>query len=247
MEFIHKNGYNDPDDYTSKLAHNYCRLLHETPGGVSWDDFLKSMQNTKTMLFKINRVKKHDFIYALYSKLSELDLKQYIEILRYDIAKDFISEHLEIGYDKSKFVLERDSILAKLGSIRSPHDKLNKAFEILLQKISESFQVPLHGTKEYSGIDLSKRVKDATIGFQLKSVNDDISEDKIRAQTSKALEYKLDGFVWIYGRSLSKEVESSIQAAYHHFKRINETKRMYCAIIAPELLAELFRKYRVDL
>ena len=121
-----------------------------------------------------------------------------------------------------------------------------EAFEQLLQKIAESFQVSLHGTKEYSGTDISKKIQEAIVGFQIKSVNDNISEDKIRSQTSKALEYGMAGFVWIYGCPLSKAVESSIQAAYHHFTRINETKKMYCAVIPPELLAELFRKYMID-
>lgn len=247
MEYIHKNNFDDLDDYVSKLAHNYCRLLLKAPSGITQDEFLKSMKNTKTVFFKTNKVNKRDFIYQLHSRLGELDLKQYIEVSGYEIAKNFISGHIEVGYDKSKFTDERNSILEKLEHIQSPHDILIQAFEILLQRLSESFQVSLHGTKEYSGIDISKKVNDATIGFHLKSVNDDISEDKIRAQTSKALEYKLDGFVWIYGCPSSKKVESSIQAAYHHFNRINETQKMYCALIPPELLAELFRRYEIDL
>jgi peptidoglycan/xylan/chitin deacetylase (PgdA/CDA1 family) len=107
--------------------------------------------------------------------------------------------------------------------------------------------VSLHGTKEYSGVDISKKIGDAAIGIQVKSINDDISEDKVRAQTSKALEYNFDGFVWIYGRPSSNEVTTSIQAAYHYFARINDAKKMYCTLIHPELLAELFRKYAINL
>jgi hypothetical protein len=51
----------------------------------------------------------------------------------------------------------------------------------------------------------------------------------------------MNGFVLIYGRKRTKKVETSIQAAYHHFKTHNESQRMYCAIVYPELLAELFR------
>jgi hypothetical protein len=79
------------------------------------------------------------------------------------------------------------------------------------------------------------------IGFQIKSRNDNISEYMIRSESSKAQDWKMDGFVLIYARKRDKEVESSIQAAYHHFKILNDSGRMYCAIIYPELLAELLR------
>jgi len=63
-----------------------------------------------------------------------------------------------------------------------------RAFSVLLQKISSSFQTPLHVTNEYSGVDISKKIKEARIGFQIKSVNNNISKDKIRSQFSKAQE-----------------------------------------------------------
>jgi len=247
MEFIHKNDYKDLDGFASKLTRAYCELLQKSPNKVAQNDFLSAIRNIKTSFFKINRVRKRDFIQELFSGLTQIDLTAYRLFSTPDVAKDFISRYLEVGYDKSKFVDERKRILTKFGSIKSPHAKLKEAFEILLQKIAKSFQVSLHGTKEYSGIDISKKIGEATVGFQIKSVNDDISEDKIRAQTSKAMEYNLDGFVWVYGRPYSKKCESSIQAAYHYFKRIDETKKMYCALIPPELLAELFRQYEIDL
>lgn len=246
MDFIHKNGYQDIDDFASKASDVYCRLIQED-AKIKSDDFLKSVKNIRTSFFRINRVSKQDFVDRLFSQLSHIDLARYTKASKFDIAKNFISTYLEIGFDKSKFDNERRIIIDKFESIKSPHAKLMEAFETLLQKIAESFQVGLHGTKEYSGIDISKRVQEAIIGFQIKSVNDAISEDKIRSQTSKALEYGIDGFVWIYGRPSTKDVESSIQAAYHHFKRTNENKKMYCAIIHPELLAELFRKLEISL
>jgi len=120
-----------------------------------------------------------------------------------------------------------------------------EAFNKLLDRIGLSYQIDLHGVKEYSGIDISKSLNDATIGFQIKSRNDDISEYMIRSETSKAQDWKMDGFVLIYGRERDKKVEPSIQAAYHHFKILKDSKRMYCAIVYPELLAELFRKYSI--
>jgi len=246
MEFIHKNGYQDIDDFASKVSNVYCKLLQED-AKVRSDDFLRSVKNIRTSFFRINRVSKHDFVGRLFSELSQIDLARYTKASKFDMAKNFISAYLEIGFDRSKFINERRIIIAKFGNIKSPHAKLMDAFETLLQKIAESFQIALHGTKEYSGIDVSKKIQEAIIGFQIKSVNDDISEDKVRSQTSKALEYGVDGFVWIYGRPSSKDVDSSIQATYHHFTRINKKKEMYCTLIHPELLAELFRKYGIDL
>jgi len=246
MDFIHKNGYQDIDDFASKVSDVYCRLLQED-AKVMPDDFLKSVKNIRTSFFRINKVSKRDFVGHLFSQLSQIDLARYMKASKFDIAKNFISTYLEVGFDKSKFDNDRRIIIDKFGNVKSPHTKLLEAFETLLQKIAESFQVALHGTKEYSGIDISKKVQKAIIGFQIKSVNDNISEDKIRSQTSKALEYGIDGFVWIYGRPGSKDVDSSVQAAYHHFTRINAEKKMYCALIHPELLAELFRKYGINL
>ena len=246
MDFIHDNGYRDIDDFASKVAEVYCKLLQYHPK-VTPGDFLKSIKNTRTSFFRINRVCKRDFVKQLFLKFSQIDLARYVKFSKFEIAKNFISTYLEIGFDKSKFINERRAIVNKLGKIKNPHFKLVDAFETLLQKIARSFQVSLHGTKEYSGIDISKKIQEAVVGFQIKSVNDDLSEDKIRSQTSKALEYGIGGFIWIYGRPLSKDVESSIQAAYHHFTRVNETGKMYCALIPPELLAELFRRYKIGL
>ena len=94
--------------------------------------------------------------------------------------------------------------------------------------------------------ELGRKI-DALVGFQIKSPNDDISEHMIRSETSKAQDWGVDGFVLIYGRKRDNKVEPSIQAAYHHFKILKDSSRMYCAIVYPELLAELFRKYSIDI
>ncbi|WXG39837.1 MAG: hypothetical protein WED07_03265 [Candidatus Freyarchaeum deiterrae] len=246
MDFIHDNDYQDIDNFANKIVEVYYKLL-QVHKKVTLDNFFKSIENIKTSFFSINIVSKSDFAKQLFSKLLQIDLPSEEKFPKFEIAKNFINSYLELGFDKSKFIDERKIIINAFGNNKNPHDKIIDAFEILLQKITQSFQVFLHGTKEYSGIDISKKIQNATIGFQIKSVNDDISEDKIRSQTSKAMEYSIDGFVWIYGCPLSKKVESSIQAAYHYFTKINENKIMYCALITPELLAELFRKYGINL
>lgn len=243
MDYIHRSDYVDLDGFASKLARRYIRLLKSHPAGFSLDDFFNALKGIKTNFFIVNRAKKTDFSSGLLKKLNDIELP----FSKYEIAEYFISRFLEIGYEKTAFIEEREQIISRFRKIKKPHEKLMSAFETLLQKIINSFQITLHGTKEYSGIDISKKINESNIGFQIKSVHDDISEDRIRAQTSKALEFKLDGFVWIYGLPRTKTVESSIQAAFHHFRRINEGRKMYCAIIEPELLAELFRKYMVIL
>jgi hypothetical protein len=245
-DFIHSNKWQDLDDFSLRFTDRLLEIANKSP--LSTQNILDALDRTRTNFFLINKkIRKRDFARLFFSQLSQIDLSEYTSRSRFETAKNFISTYLEVGYDKSKFTEERDLLVAKFGSFRNPHAKLLTAFETFLQKIAESFQVVLHGTKEYSGVDITKKIEEATIGFQIKSVNDDISEDKIRSQTSKALEYCLDGFVWIYGRPMARDLDTSIQAAYHHFKRINEKKKMYCTLIHPELLAEMFRKYEVNL
>jgi len=246
MDFIHENDYNDLDNFAARSAEVYAEILTNT-NKVTPEDFFKEINRIRTSFFKTNSLSKLGFSQALFKRLSRVDLSRYLVSTKFETAKNFIVNNFEVGFDKSKFVDERNEILTKTGTIKSPHARLMEAFEVLLQKMSSSYQIPLHGTKEYSGIDISKKIKQASIGFQIKSVNDDISEDKIRSQSSKAREYNLDGFVWIYGRPFSKEVDASIQAAFHHFARINETKQIYCTVVSPEILAELLRKYEVQI
>jgi hypothetical protein len=59
------------------------------------------------------------------------------------------------------------------------------AFNKLLNKIQVSYQIDLHGVKEYSGIDISKSLENVLIGFQIKTRSDDISEHRIRSETPK--------------------------------------------------------------
>jgi hypothetical protein len=247
MDFMHKNDYQDLDDYASRIGGIYCQLLKKHPSKVTTEDFLKEIRNVKTTFFKVNKTSKQSFVQPLLSQLSKIDSGLYTEVTGFDVAKNFVTKYFETGYDRSEFIEERNQIIARFGGVKDPHSKLLNAIETLLQKIAQSFQITLHGTKEYSGVDICKQIEGSTIGFQIKSINDDVSEDKVRSQTSKALEYCLDGFVWIYGRAATKSVESSMQAAYHYFKRTNQDRKMFCALIPPELLSELFRKYQISL
>ena len=110
-----------------------------------------------------------------------------------------------------------------------------------------SYSLDLHGVKESSGIDIMKIFKDATIGFQIKTKSDDISENMILSEIAKAQNWKIAGFVLIYARSGNKKLETSIQAAYHNLKLLKDTGKMYSAIIEPELLAEIFRTYSINI
>jgi len=129
--------------------------------------------------------------------------------------------------------------------IREPHGKIMASFNELLQKIAHSYQIDLHGAKEHSGIDVCKKYKGATISFQIKSKNDDISEYMIRSESSKAQEWEFKGFVVIYARKTNRKVDASIQSAFHHFKRLIDSRTMYCSILHLELLAEFFRMHSV--
>jgi len=243
MEFIHTNDYKDLDGFSSKITQNYTKLITAMPIGVTKEQFFNSIKKISTNFFIVNKVSKKEFSEKLYNTLIKIELP----FTNYEIAEHFLSQYMEIGYEKNKHVDERKKIISFFKNSKNPHEKIIHSFEILLQRIKSSYQITLHGTKEYSGIDVCKVIKGTTIGFQIKSRNDSITEDKIRAQTSKALEYKLDGFVWIYARPPLKTVDSSIQAAFHHYKRLNEQKKMYCTIIDPERLAELFCRYEVIL
>lgn len=167
------------------------------------------------------------------------------ETRNFDLAQSFISKHLQIGFDSAKFVEERNNVLEMFETVKKPHEVLLKVFNQLLDKVEISYKIDLHGVKEYSGIDICKEYRGSSIGFQIKSRSDDISEHMIRSESSKAQEYRIDGFVLVYGRKRDKTVDTSIQAAYHHFKILNDSNKMYCAIVDPYLLAELIRRYSI--
>jgi hypothetical protein len=234
--------YFDENDYTHKedVAIITSEIFEENPD-ISLEDFKKKIKKVRRDFFRINRLNRDHFAEAAYVLLNKVKTERPDKLSKFTIAKDFILKNLEVGFNASQYVKEREGILESLSKVEKPHTVIMKVFNQLLDKIQVSYKIDLHGVKEYSGIDISKCFKDAVIGFQIKSRNDNISEYMIRSESSKAQDWKMDGFVLIYARKRDKEVESSIQAAYHHFKILNDSGRMYCAIIYPELLAELLR------
>lgn len=236
------------NDYTHKgnLAVIISDIYENNPE-ITLDAFTREIIAIKSDFFRINKINRQIFAETLFTLLEKTKQQQKGKIDNSSIAQKFITHYFEIGYKKDKNIEYREKIFKQFRNIPNPHPRLLSALDLLLQRIDPSHQVGLHGVKEYSGVDLVKKVDTARIGFQMKTINDDISEDKIRVQTSKALEYNLEGFVWIYGRPPSKSVDNSIQAAFHHFARINEKKQMYCTFVIPEVFAELLLKYNLEL
>lgn len=236
------------NDYTHRedVAIMISDIFEENPD-ISLEAFTGKIKGIKRDFFRINRLNRADFSETVYILLNRIKKERPDKINKFNLAKTFISNHFEIGFDRAKYVEEREAILKKFSTIKKPHTVTMEAFNRLLDRIRVSYQIDLHGVKEYSGIDISKSLTDAMIGFQIKSRNDDISEHMIRSETSKAQDWKFDGFVLIYSRERDKKVEPSIQAAYHHFRVLKDSGKMYCAIVYPELLAELFREYSIKI
>lgn len=69
----------------------------------------------------------------------------------------------------------------------------------------------------------------------------------ILSEVTRAQNYGVNGFVLIYPRASNKKVQSSILGAYHVFKLLKAKRKIYPAIVEPELLAELFNSYSITL
>ena len=236
------------NDYTHRedVAIIISDIFEQNPD-ISLEAFVRKIRGIKRDFFRVNRLNRTDFSEILYVLLNRVRKERPDKISKFNIAKTFISKHFEIGIDRAKHVEERNAVLKKFSTVKKPHTVIMQAFNKLLDRTGVSYQIDLHGVKEYSGIDISKSLADTLIGFQIKSPNDDISEHMIRSETSKAQDWGFDGFVLVYGRERDNKVEPSIQAAYHHFKILKDSGKMYCAIVYPELLAELFREYSVNI
>lgn len=247
MDFIHNEGFSDYDSYSRKVSNTYDQLIRSFGTDLEFNLFYDKCKKIKTNFFRLNRIKKGDFLSDLFTQLSNEDLEGLGLFERFDITREFISKYIEIGYRVDRFKTDRKTLIEKMMNIRKPHEKTMACFNELLQKIAHSYQIDLHGTKEYSGIDICKKYKGATIGFQLKSKNDDVSEHMIRSESSKAQEWEFKGFVLIYARKRNRKVDASIQGAFHHFKRLIDSRTMYCSIVHPELLAELFRTHSISI
>jgi len=242
LRYFNQNEYTHREDVAIIISE-----IYEENADISLEDFKRRIKGIKRDFFRINRINRDSFSETLYVLLNKIQKERPDKLTNFNLAKSFISQYIEIGFDTTKFIEERNTVMRKFSIIKNPHSAVMKAFNQMLDKIQLSYKIDLHGTKEYSGIDISKDYKGAVIGFQIKSPGDNISEHIIRSESSKAQDWKISGFVLIYARKRDKKVESSIQAAYHHFKVLRDSGRMYCAIVYPELLAELFRKYNINI
>jgi hypothetical protein len=239
--------YFSENDFTHKedVAIIVSDLFNEKPD-MSLEDFITTIGRVRRDFFRINKINRVEFAEEVFAILNKVKLEYPNKKTNFEQARNFISENLEIGFDPRKHIEHRNNLIGILSAISEPHSTAMKAFNNFLSKIAVSHQLDIHGVKEFSGVDISKSIGNAVIGFQLKAQSDDISENMIRAECSKAQEWGLDGFVLVYARKSNKVVETSIQAAYHYFRRVNESEKMYCAIITPSLLAELFRKMEIS-
>lgn len=241
LRYFDRMDYKYTDDIPVWLADAYKHRQ-----GITMNQYIDFVSKIETPFFRINKVKRDDLAREIFLKLEKIKTQSVAPISAFEKAREFCSQYLEIPIEhENRF--RRENMIDEFETVKRPHDKLVQSLNNLLQKISASHQIILHGVKEYSGVDLSKSFNDTNIGFQVKSKNDDISEKIIRAQTSKALEYRMGGFVFLYGRAKSGKVETSIQAAYHHFQRMNERKEIYCSVISPDVFAELMVLYSVSL
>lgn len=242
LRYFNENDYIHREDVAIIISN-----IFEENQDISLEVFMKKIKGIRRDFFRINRLNKASFSETLYVLLNRVRKERPEKTSKFNLAKTFISEHFEIGFDRAKYVEEREAILKKISTMKKPHTVIMEAINELLDRIRVSYQIDLHGVKEYSGIDISKSIRDVMIGFQIKSRNDDISEHMIRSEASKAQDWKFDGFVLIYGRKRDKKVETSIQAAYHHFNILKDSGKMYCAILYPELLAELLREHSIHI
>jgi len=242
LRYFSENEYTHREDVAILISD----IFEENPD-ISLENFTRKIEGIKRDFFRINGLRRASFSETLYVLLNRVRKERPDKINEFNKAKNFISQHFEVGFDRTVYSEERDAILNKFSIIKEPHAVLMEAFNELLDRIKVSYQINLHGAKEYSGIDISKSLENAIIGFQIKSRSDDISEHMIRSETSKAQDWKFDGFILIYARKRDKKVESSIQAAYHHFTILNDSGRIYRAIVFPDLLAELFRRNSISM
>jgi hypothetical protein len=219
--------------------------IYEKNPNISKEEFLKKIVTLKYDFFYLNGINRKNFSIELYKILNETSKKYEDVDNKYDELYSFIENNLLIGIQE-KNVENRKMIIDYFTNVKKPHEKLMILFNKVLQKIELTYQIDLHGVKEYSGIDIVKRHKGLDIGFQIKSRNDDISEDRIRSQTSKSIEQGIDVFVLVYGRKNTNKTSSSIQMAYHYFKNLYEKEKKLCYIISPEIFAELLILHKIN-
>jgi hypothetical protein len=220
--------------------------IFEQNPDITIEDFKRKISITKTDFFRINRLNRDKFAERIFQALNLQKIYEQNSHTQYQVAKDFIIKNLEIGFQHNTRVESRKALIRQFSTIKMPHEAIMNSVNRLLDKLEPSYSIDLHGVKEYSGIDIAKTLQGSVIGFQIKTRDDDISENMILSEITRARNYEISGFVLIYARTRTKKVEASIQGAYHIFKRLKDQKEIYPAIVEPDLLAELFLNYSIS-
>ena len=242
LRFFDSEGYSNREN----IAIIISDIFEKTPD-IALADFKNHIRSIKSDFFRINRLKRSEFSERVFQTLlRQKEIEKYKES-GYEIALKFIKKYFEVGYKKTEHKQERNDLIELFSTIPKPHEKVMKALNELLEKIFVSYSLNLHGVKEYSGIDIAKEINGTVVGFQIKTRSDDISENMILSEVTRAQKYGVNGFVLIYARVSNKKVESSILGAYHIFKLLKGEKKIYPAIVDSKLLAELFVKYSISL
>jgi hypothetical protein len=242
LRFFNQEDYSHREDVAIIISD----IFEQNPN-IDLNDFKKKISGIKRDFFRINSLNRGIFAEKIFGILT--NEKTYVneKQSKFDEARDFISKNFEIAYKQLESKEFRAQFIEQFSSLRKPHEKIMVAVNQLLTKMDASFSIDVHGVKEYSGIDIAKHIKSAVIGIQIKTRSDDISENIILSEVTRAQDYDINGFILIYARRNTRKVESSIGGAFHIFKRLNDSKKIYCAIVKPELFAELFRIYKIEL
>ena len=236
LQFLDDRDLNYEDDYPIKLAKIYTSSLLEEPSSV-----IQKTANVKSNFFVQNGIKKQPFLKDLLKYIQPLlDDNKHMTIEIF--TENYLHPKLN-STDQAKI----DSILLKIGSIRSPHEKLLRIFGRLLNQISSTHQIHIHGNKEFSGVDIVKAINSSIVGFQIKGPNDEIDEKDIRYQHSQALGSGLDGYILIFARKETRKVVNAQAAAFNTFSSFKDKSIMYCDIIAPSNFAKLLMDYNIQI
>lgn len=242
LRFLNTEGYSNKEN----IAIIISDIFEKNPD-MALKDFNKEIGLIKSDFFRINKLKREEFSENIFQVLLRQKELEHSEESDFEIASKFIKKYFEVGYKKTEHKQKRDVLIRRLSTISKPHEKVMVGLNELLDKLVSSYALNLHGVKEYSGIDVAKEINGAVIGFQIKTRDDDISENMILSEVTRAQNFGINGFVLIYARASNKKVESSILGAYHIFKLLKGKKKIYPTIVEPELLAELFTLYSITL
>ena len=220
LRFFSKEGYSNRENIAIVISN----IFEKTPD-IALADFKKEIRFIKSDFFRINRLKREEFSERIFQTLLRQKEFEKDQESGYEIALKFIKKYFEVGYKKTEHKQQREALIERFSTIPKPHEKVMMGLNELLEKIVVSYSLNLHGVKEYSGIDIAKEINGAVIGFQIKTRSDDISENMILSEVTRAQKYGVNGFVLIYARASNKKVESSILGAYHIFKLLKAERK----------------------